>query len=182
MTMQFIARGLSSGGAGNAGAIFNFTSIPQTYTHLQLRGFIRTTNATVEDTVYAYNFNNDGNSTGSAYHLLAGTGSGVSASGSTGSFSSVLGFAPAANANANVYGAFILDILDYANTNKNKTLRVLCGYDNNGSGTIGLHSNVPLTRPGTNAITTLSILCNGNITADSRLDLYGISTSTVTGA
>ena len=179
--MVWIARGVGSGGSGPS-SIFSFTSIPQTFTHLQLRATLRTTNASVEDTIYAYNFNNNGNSTGSAYHILSGNGSSVSATGGTGNFSSVLGYAPGNNANANVYGSFILDILDYTNTNKNKTLRIIGGYDNNGSGTVSLVSALPLTLPGTAAVTTLSILCNGNITADSRFDLYGITTSSVTGA
>jgi len=182
MTMQFIARAVGSGGSGSPSAIFSFSSIPQTFTHLQVRGFVRSTYAATEDTLYAYNFNNNGASTGSAYHTLFGNGTGVSATGGTGSFSSIVGFIPGNTATANVYGQFILDILDYTNTNKNKTLRIITGYDNNGSGTVGLFSNLPLTLPGTSAITTMSFLCNGNITADSRFDLYGISTSEVTGA
>lgn len=181
MSMFPIARAVGSGGSGPS-SIFTFSSIPQTFTHLQVRGFIRTTNASVEDTIYAYNFNNNGGSTGSAYHLITGNGSTVIASGATSSFSSVLGYAPGANANSNVYGSFILDIFDYTNTNKNKTLRTIGGYDNNGSGSVSLFSNLPLTLPGTAAVTSLSILCNGNITADSRFDLYGISTSNATGA
>ena len=181
MSMVWIARGVGTGGSGPS-SIVNFTSIPQTFTHLQMRATLRTTNASVEDTVYAYNFNNNGNSTGSAYHLLTGNGSSVSATSATGSFSSVLGYAPANNATAGVYGSLILDILDYTNTNKNKTLRSVSGYDNNGSGAVSLISNLPLTLPGTAAVTTLSILCNGNITADSRFDLYGITTSSATGA
>ena len=179
--MIHIARGVGTGGSGPS-SIVNFTSIPQTFTHLQVRATVRTTNASVEDTIYAYNFNNNSGATGSAYHLITGNGSSVTASGATGSFSSVLGYAPGNNATAGVYGSLILDILDYTNANKNKTLRSISGYDNNGSGTVSLFSNLPLTLPGTAAVTSLSILCNGNITADSRIDLYGITTSQVTGA
>ena len=163
-------------GSGGATSI-TFSSIPQNFTHLQLRATLRTTNASVQDIIYAYNFNNNGGSTGSAYHLLTGDGSLASSSGGTGSFSSLLGYAPANNATAGVYGSLILDILDYTNTNKNKTLRSISGYDNNGSGVVSLFSSLPLTLPGTAAVTTLSILCNGNITANSRFDLYGIQTA-----
>lgn len=171
----------STNGTGSSTQV-TFSNIPQTFTHLQVRGFIRTTFAAVEDTIYAYNFNNDTNTTGSAYHGLSGNGSSPVSSTGTGSFSSVLGFCPGNNATANVYGSFVLDILDYTNTNKNKTLRIISGYDNNGSGTVSLFSSLPLTRPGTNAITSLSIVLNGNITTASRFDLYGITVSSLTGA
>jgi hypothetical protein len=159
-----------------------FSSIPQTFTHLQVRCFLRTTNSSVEDTVYSYNYNNNTGSTGSAYHSIVGSGTSATSGGQTGQFSSVLGYCPAANANTNVYGSLILDILDYTNTNKNKTLRSLSGYDNNGSGTVSLYSNLPLTLPGTGAVTSLTIVCNGNIAANSRFEIYGISTSNATGA
>jgi hypothetical protein len=40
----------------------------------------------------------------------------------------------------NMYGPVICDILDYSSTSKNKTLRALSGWDNNGSGLIVINS------------------------------------------
>ena len=73
-----------------------------------------------------------------------------------------------------------MDILDYTNTNKNKTIRAIAGFDANGSGTAGLWSSVYLD---TSAITSIAVgTANSNFAAGSRLDLYGITTSQVTGA
>jgi len=176
--MVFIA---SVNGTGSATSV-TFSSIPQTFTHLQIRGFIRTAYASAFDTIYAYNYNNNTGSTGSAYHLLYGDGSSVAAGSGTGSFSTPLGYCPGNSATANVYGVMVFDILDYTNTNKNKTTRTLFGYDNNGSGQVGLTSGLPLTLPGTAAVTSLSLVFNGNITTASRFDLYGITSSEATGA
>lgn len=170
MTMQFIQ---SVNGTG-ASAQVSFSNIPQTFSHLEVRGYVRTAQAANFDTIYIYNYNNNTNSTGSAYHFMAGDGSSVSATGGTASFSTPVGYCPANNLSANIHGTFILSILDYTNTSKNKTLRCLFGYDANGSGYTGIASGLPLTLPGTAAVTSLSIAFNGNITSTSRFDLYGI--------
>jgi len=163
----------SVNGNGSSTSV-TFNSIPQTYTHLQVRALIRTTYASAFDTIYAYNYNNNTGSTGSAFHILYGDGSNAATGAGTGSFSTVLGYCPGASATTNVYGVMVFDILDYTNTNKNKTTRTLFGYDNNGSGQVGLTSGLPLTLPGTNAVTTLSLIFNGNITTASQFALYGI--------
>ena len=83
-------------------------------------------------------------------------------------------------ASANVFGTQIIDILDYANTNKNKTIRSISGIDNNGSGDVSLTSNLWMN---TAAITSFEIGGFGvNLAAGSRIDLYGITSSSVTGA
>lgn len=160
-------------GTGSS-AIVTFTNIPQTYTHLQVRGLIRTTFSATSDTLYAYNFNNNTNSTNSAYHFLVGNGSSAVFASGTSSFSAPLGYVPANSANANVYGVFVFDILDYTNTNKLKTLKTLFGWENNVNGEVGLTSGLPVTLPGTGAVTSLSFATNGNITALSTFALYGI--------
>lgn len=178
MSMQWIA---GQNGTGSATTV-TFSNIPQTFTHLQVRATIRTAYASAYDTIYVYNYNNNTGSTGSAFHFLAGDGATAQTSAGTGSFSTPIGYCPGNSATAGVYGSAILDILDYTNTNKNKTTRTLFGYDNNGSGWTGLTSGLPLTLPGTNAVTTLSFAFNGNITTASRIDLYGITVSSATGA
>jgi hypothetical protein len=132
--------------------------------------------------MYAYNYNNNTNSTGSAFHFLIGDGATAQTSAGTGSYSTAFGYCPGASAPANVYGSFVMDILDYTNTNKNKTIRTLFGHDNSGNGWVGLTSGLPLTLPGTGAVTSLSFVFNGNITALSRFDIYGVTSSQVTGA
>ena len=74
---------------------------------------------------------------------------------------------------ANSFGAYVVDVLDYANTNKYKTVRTLGGKDLNGSGQEGLYSNL---WKNTNAITdiTLKVVGGSNFVQYSHFALYGI--------
>ena len=66
-----------------------------------------------------------------------------------------------------------MDILDYTNTNKNKTVRVLQGFDENGSGVVAFNSFLYSTN--TNAITSLTLTSSGTSFAQySSFALYGI--------
>lgn len=152
-------------------ATVSFTSIPATYTHLQIRGITRNESVTDETRI---RFNSD---TGSnyAYHRLRGTGSAASATAASTVSYIELPFASYSGTTASVYGAVVIDILDYANTNKYKTIRQLGGTDLNGSGTLefisGLWQN-------TNAITSISIFpSSGDINEYSQFALYGIKGS-----
>jgi hypothetical protein len=160
----------TTNGTGSSG-IITFSSIPSTYKHLQLRCIIRNTSTDSGEQTVLITANSD---TGSNYatHRLTGNGSAAGAQ----SYTSGTAIAPYFNANggmaANIYGAYVLDILDYANTNKNKTLRLLGGVDFNGSGTVGLISGAWFN---TNAISTLTLTSGGgSFTTASQFDLYGI--------
>jgi hypothetical protein len=163
-------------GTGSSSSV-TFTSIPQTYKHLQLRVFVRTAYGSSVDTMYAYNFDGSGATTNSANHLLYGSSSQALASAGTATYSSIVGYVPANSALANAYGTAVVDFLDYSDTNKNKTIRSLFGWDDNGTtGTstyVGLASALPVAL-GTTAITNLTILFNGNISSASKFALYGI--------
>ena len=121
-------------------------------------------------------FNSD---TGSnyAYHGLTGDGASAGSGGSTSVTNIICGFLPRANQLANSFGIQVIDILDYANTNKNKTVRILTGMDYNGlsntlPGQINLRSGVWLN---TNAITSITLKSEANnLTQYSQLALYGI--------
>ncbi len=79
----------------------------------------------------------------------------------------------AANATANIFGAGIIDILDYKNTNKSTTTRSLTGIDRNGSGNTRIDSG---NWRNNNAITSIQLI-NGsstNFVANSSFILYGI--------
>jgi hypothetical protein len=70
------------------------------------------------------------------------------------------------------FGVAVLDILDYTNTSKNTTVRVLTGRDNNGSGVVSLSSGVWLN---TAAVNRIDITVNaGNWATTSQFALYGI--------
>ena len=155
---------VGSGGAAN----IEFTSIPSTFEHLQIRLFVRPT-STSNGPVFMQ-CNSD---TGSNYtrHSLRTDGSTVFTSGSASTTSMYFnGF--------NVYvGATdrptvsIIDILDYKNTNKYKTVRTLAGLENNGSGEVGLYSGMWMN---TNAITSIKLFDNVNYGEYTKAALYGI--------
>lgn len=142
-----------------------FGSIPQTYTHLQLRIFSLMTAA---DNFYM-RFNSDSNGN-YAWHQLTGDGSSAGAANNTGTTFMFIG-----NNNSNsatIGNSSIVDILDYANTNKNKTMRALLGSDANGSGLVALRSGVWLS---TSAVSTISIIpSSGSFREYSSFALYGI--------
>jgi hypothetical protein len=155
---------VGSGGAANV----EFTSIPSTYTHLQVRALTRETYGSFPGFSYLQ-FNND---TGNNYavHLISGNGS----TASTGVVTSagIIYTGPVGGTTANTFGGMIIDILDYANTNKYKTARYLTGADNNSSGEIRFGSGL---WQSTNAITSIKLFGNnGNWQQYTQFALYGI--------
>jgi hypothetical protein len=161
---------VGSGGAANV----EFTSIPGTYTHLQLRMIGRTEFASgVLDNIFMQ-FNSD---TGTTYdlHNLNGNGASAAAGAST-SRANVIPLRSTSNgAGANTFGAAVCDILDYTNTNKYTTIRSLTGYDNNGSGEIFLLSGLWRS---TSAITSIKIFQGvDDIAQYSHFALYGIKSA-----
>jgi len=154
-------------GAGGASSV-SFSSIPSTYKHLQVRILTRSTFGANEWPIFVQ-FNGSGS--GYAYHDLQGNGSSASASGSSSQSLYQLGDTSAANGTASSFGVFILDVLDYADTNKNKTGRTLYGYDLNGSGKVGLRSGL---WANTSAISSMSFGTGGDFAQYSSFALYGI--------
>jgi hypothetical protein len=154
---------------GSAGAAnITFSSIPSTYTHLQIRFLVRQTSTS---SGYSLQMNSD---TGSNYyrHYLYATGSGSVSAAATTASSMVLSDGGISTSTTGVFGGAVCDILDYTNTNKYKVIRTLGGYDNNGNGFIALTSGLWLN---TAAVTTLTILPDaGNFAQYSSFALYGI--------
>jgi hypothetical protein len=119
---------------GSAGAsTIEFTSIPSTYKHLQIRGIVRANRAGSTDSV-GITFN--GVTTGGFYdyHILYGNGSTITAGDGVSQNFVYPTITTAGTDLANTFSAMVVDILDYTSTNKNKTVRSLAGYDLNGSG------------------------------------------------
>jgi len=161
---------VGSGGATSA----EFTSIPSTYTHLQIRGIARTNRSATGDWL-EIQFNTD---TASNYsdHYLAGNGASASAGGNINATYMEVNRFPAASSTSSIFGVFVTDILDYANTNKYKTIRNLGGNDQNGSGEIHLGSG---NWRSTSAITSIKIMpgAGTNLVQYSQFALYGIKGS-----
>ena len=154
-------------------ATITFSSIPATYTHLQIRCISRGSIAATYTNVLL-RFNSD---TTSIYRTHWLDGNGTSALGEDSGASDIIyfGVQVGANANASVFGAGVCDILDYTSTNKYKVTRSLAGEDNNGNGFIGLISGL---WRNTAAITQIDIYpISGNFVQYSQFALYGIKGS-----
>ena len=155
-------------GSGGASSV-TFSSIPATYKHLQVR-YIGRTDWAVSGADFLYSLNSDTTNSNYAYHRLGGDGSAAFAQASTSS--RIVGINNGSSAGTSMFGAGVMDILDYTDTNKNTTIRNLVGSDRNGSGLVGLYSNLWLN---TAAVTTLSLIPeNGNWVQYSSFALYGI--------
>lgn len=158
--------------ASGSSATLQFTSIPSTYQHLQIRGITKSTTSGSSLIDATLTFNSD---TSSSYtrHILYGTGSSALAYGGTAGTAWSIGANDTPTAGyTNIFGAQIIDILDYANTNKNKTVRALTGADVNGAGTVALSSTVFLK---TNAISSIEIgMPSGNFASGTTFALYGL--------
>jgi hypothetical protein len=161
---------------GAAGATsVSFTNIPSTYTHLQIRGIVRSTTSgtSIGDNV-DLRINSDSGSN-YARHLLQGDGSTTATSTNTSGSLTRISVAPRAGVTSNTYTALICDILDYANTNKYKTLRTLSGVDANGSGIVFLISGLWMS---TSAVTSITILPEANsFTQYSQFAIYGVKSA-----
>jgi hypothetical protein len=160
---------------GSGGGTISFSSIPQTFTHLQLRIFAQPYFASVTDGPISLRFNSD---SGANYtrHAVAGNGTSAFSYGTTGNTGAPIDrfrFAPSGS----VFTPAIVDILDYTNTSKNTTVRSIGGYDNNGDGDIRFCSSLWL-----NTAAIISIAIPETLNQFSRIDLYGITSSQVTGA
>jgi len=152
-------------GSGGSSSI-TFSSIPATYKHLQVR-FI----AAGTSTPALYMRINSDSGANYTRHRLQGNGSSASADGTT-ALNQVSIFGSPGLSASTTFNAGVIDLLDYQNTNKNKTVRLLAGVDNNGSGNIELTSSL---WSNTSAISTLYFeASSGNLSQNSQFALYGI--------
>jgi hypothetical protein len=147
-------------GAGGAADV-TFSSIPSTYKHLQIRAISRLAGG--GDIFMQYNGDT---TTNYARHFVYGDGASAVAGNNlttqSGGYTS----------NSTSFGAQIIDILDYTNTNKFKTSRMLTGFDNNGSGFIVFYSG--LWRD-TSAINSIKLIASGTtFNQYSSFALYGV--------
>lgn len=146
-----------------------FSSIPQTFKHLQIRtSTLATTDGYIESRVNADSGSNY------AWHILTGQGSATGASGQPSQTKlRITGFNNQMDT-TNPYVS-ITDILDYTNTNKYTTFRTLSGLDSNGAGDINLISGVWLNSAAVTSIEFfLSPTSAKTFRTGSHIALYGI--------
>ena len=150
---------------GTAQSTITFSSIPATFTHLQIRAMSLNSSSGTDIRI---RFNSD---TGSNYrtHYLYGQGSSAVSGGGASTYIT-MGLTSLSSGNPEV---LVTDILDYTSTTKNKTIRSLTGVDDNGSGYLVLYTGLWFNTPA--AITQIDLSANtGNFNQYSSFALYGI--------
>ena len=146
------------------------------YSHLQLRLIAKDTrNDSALGNPINMRFNGDtGNSY--SYHYLLGAGGGTVTQGNETTVNKMSFYTISTNtANANNYGIITIDIPDYANTNKNKTVKSLGGVSAN----TGTNAESVFIGSGswrnTAAINSITLYSDSfNIVQNSQFDLYGL--------
>jgi hypothetical protein len=149
-------------------ASITFAGIPTGYKHLQIRAIGR---ASAVATNWSMTFNGDTNNANYySRHLMYADGSTV-ASVFNQTLVGITGGSLAPTVTS-LSSPNIIDLLDYADVSKNKTVRYLAGYDNNGSGIILLGSGLWIN---TAAISNIVIASyGGTIAENSQFALYGV--------
>jgi hypothetical protein len=161
---------LSSAGASS----ISFTSIPSTYQHLQLRLLLRGDSSAGFGNAVLMRFN--GSSTGIyAYHTIQTIdASTVYADYDFNRTNIVAMRMPSSFFASNIFAGGVIDILDYANTNKFKTTRTLGSFDSNGGTcTVNLSSGLWRSTAAINEITFTDDSAAG-FSRYSHAALYGI--------
>lgn len=158
-------------GAGGSANV-DFTSIPSTFKHLQIRFFGRDS---IGDQI-SMRVGNGSLDTGTNYnyHVLGGDGSTAQAAAQTSQTLIKVGYGfngQGSSPTASCMSVIIVDILDYQNTNKFKTIRSLGGYNTNS--TFNEIDFVSGAWRSTSAIDTIRLGSN-SIVQYSSIALYGI--------
>lgn len=164
--------------AGQTATSIVFAGIPSGYKHLQIRAFV--TPGTASGDSYGYiRFNND-SGTSYSWHRLGGAGGSASSGNSTSQTSAACLLMTGAS-NSNLYPApTIIDILDYSNGNKFKTIRSLTGLDQNTNSGVGGTSQLNFFSGSwqyTTAISTITLIPNALVISFkeySSFALYGV--------
>jgi hypothetical protein len=156
-----------------------FSSIPQTYKHLQIRYTARSNRYSyyIDDT-FALQVNGYNSTDQYMWHTIDGNGaySSVNAThGYTGSNTDRISLVPIPAqrlGDNNIYSAGIVDVFDYSSSTKNKTIKQISGADGNSANlsTIELGSGFCVVN--TNAITSISFF--GIASTIGTFALYGI--------
>ena len=165
--------------------VITLGSIPQTYKHLQVRITGRTSRSdyTIEDINLQMNGDTGSNYT---WHRMYSNpsvptgGTATTAASTSATYINSVGIMATAASSTYMVGGAIIDILDYTNTNKYKTVKSITGTDlnqeQNSTGVSGFTELMGGNWMNTAAITSLSFspTTGTNIIAPTHIALYGI--------
>jgi hypothetical protein len=153
-------------------ATITFSNIPQGYKHLQIRGIARNTDSTAGS--YAnIRLNGDANSN-YATHIMGVFSPTVKSSYAYTSATSLteMVYCNGGGSTAAAFGGTVLDIIEYTNTNKYKTLRGFTGWQNNTTGNFLFNSGLWMSTAAINSIVITSAA--GVFSINTRFSLYGL--------
>ena len=162
----------TANGTGSSG-IIDFTSIPATYQHLQIRYTAKNTSALANMNITF----NGVTSANYARHQVSGTSNTLAAASATSANNISLLNAITASTIANTATGGVIDILDYATANKNRVLRAMYGIVDTSSTTSFIYLASGFLNA-TTAISSITLTASANNFATmSRFSLYGIKGS-----
>jgi hypothetical protein len=154
--------------SGATGTNLDFTNIPQTFKHLQLRGYVKlSTSAQINLRVGNGSFDTGSNY---SYHFFYWTGASTASNNATTQDKGYIGYYQSANS---MWGSFILDIPDYQNTNKYKSMMSQQTSVHSGDGILMLNSS---NWRSTSAINQIRVYSADGVdfVQNSTVALYGI--------
>ncbi len=157
-------------GSGGSATVA-FTSIPSTYKTIQVRYLARSGRARVANSGMVMRLNG---AYGTYSHSLNGDGASATAGAGVPSINGIFLEAPGTSATSGIFGAGVIDIIDYAAGTKNPTVRALTGDDCNGSGRLTLSSQFVNSTTAISSITFETVDGSTNIQEYSSFALYGI--------
>lgn len=163
---------------GTSQGTITFSSIPSTYKHLQIRFTGRVNVASDYGQSVNVRFNSDTGSNYARHTLAAYTGGYAATTGSNDinqNNINLFGGLSSANWPSQTRGGGVIDILDYQNTNKFKTVRCFGGSESNSDtplvSILGLSSGLWRS---TSAVTSIDLTSNADFMQYSHFALYGI--------
>ena len=158
-------------------SIITFNSIPGTYTDLKMVGYARSTASSVATDLLDCTFNSV--ATGGTYSTTNIQSDGASSTSARWANVNV-GYrwagVPASTAGTNIFGSFVSDIYNYANTTTFKTMATKSAYDLNGS---GVSAGTIIMSRSTAAITKIEVFFDTGalFAVGSTVTLYGIASA-----
>jgi len=160
---NFFSIATATVGSGGSSSV-SFTSIPQTYTHLQLRCIMQI-NANAINPLMSFN-----GDTGNNYTWQQGYGDGSGSSG-LGASASTAQPGIGLQYTSTQWGYIIIDIMDYT-SGKLKSMKSMGGTDKNGSGHVGINGGLWNNSSAINAISISST--TQSWVQYSQFALYGV--------
>jgi hypothetical protein len=156
-------------------AQINFTSIPNTYKHLQIRGMgrvIAPSTGQTDGQIQVGSSNTIDTGSNYARQDFGGFSSTPFANSSTGTSNGFVWVLPRDGEGAGEYYPFLIDILDYADTNKKKMIRSLTGGSFADANSIIYFASVLYNS--TDAINCIRFSSNSQFTDKTEVALFGI--------